>query len=45
MEVGNPLADQDDLHLIKQFELELLDEFLRICKNMTCSIFLLAVLA
>ena len=40
MEVGNPLADQDDLHLIKQFELELLDEFLRICKKYDLQYFL-----
>ena len=39
-EVGNPLADQDDLHLIKQFELELLDEFLRICKKYDLQYFL-----
>lgn len=40
MEVGNPLADQDNLHLIKQFELELLDEFLRICKKYDLQYFL-----
>lgn len=34
------MADQDDLHLIKQFELELLDEFLRICKKYDLQYFL-----